>query len=202
MGHNTPAAKGRVERTHLTLQDRLVKELRLRGISDMDAANTFAPEFMSDYNRRFARVPRSEHDAHRPLQPGDDLDRVLSWQETRKVSSNLTLHYKRVLYVLDPTDAAKAARKKRVGIEEQEDGSIRFWHGGQELLATAFPKDHRVQEQGAIVPNKRLSAALEFIKEQQQQRIETRIAKPWATKRDARMLRAGTPRRQKPEAGS
>jgi len=50
---NTPAAKGRVERAHLTLQDRLVKELRLRGISDLEAANAFAPEFIADYNRRF-----------------------------------------------------------------------------------------------------------------------------------------------------
>ena len=54
---NTPAAKGRVERAHLTLQDRLVKELRLREISDVEAANGFAPEFIADYNRRFARVP-------------------------------------------------------------------------------------------------------------------------------------------------
>jgi len=63
---NTPAAKGRVERAHLTLQDRLVKELRFLGISDIEGANAFAPEFMADYNRRFARAPRSEHDAHRP----------------------------------------------------------------------------------------------------------------------------------------
>ena len=55
---NTPAAKGRVERAHLTLQDRLVKELRLHGISDVEAANAFAPEFIADYNRRFARMLR------------------------------------------------------------------------------------------------------------------------------------------------
>jgi hypothetical protein len=78
---NTPAAKVRVERAHLRLQDRLVKELRLREISDVDAANAFAPEFMEDYNRRFARAHRSEHDAHRPLQPSEDLARVFSWRE-------------------------------------------------------------------------------------------------------------------------
>jgi hypothetical protein len=70
---STPAAKGRVERAHLTLQDRLVKELRLRGINNVDAANAFAPEFMADYNRGFARAPHSEHDAHRPLQRTEDL---------------------------------------------------------------------------------------------------------------------------------
>ncbi|MFW8937672.1 ISNCY family transposase, partial [Klebsiella sp. C311] len=54
---NTSSAKGRVERAHLTLQDRLVKELRLRGISSVDAANDFADEFMTDYNRRFGKAP-------------------------------------------------------------------------------------------------------------------------------------------------
>ena len=166
----------------------------MREISDVDAANAFAPEFIADYNRRFARVPRSEHDAHRPLQPSEDLARVFSWQETRLVSKSLTVNYKRVLYVLDPTDAARAARRKAVGIEEREDGSLSFWHGEHELLATAFPKEHRVQ-QGEVVENKRLSAALNLIKEQQRERTEARVAKPSTTRRDARLLRAGTPRR-------
>jgi hypothetical protein len=191
---NTPAAKGRVERAHLTLQDRLVKELRLRGISGVEAANAFAPEFLADHNRRFARAPRSEHDAHRPLQPSDDLARVFSWQESRLVSKSLTLNYKRVLYVLDPTDAARAARGKKVSIEEREDGSLCFWHGEHELLATAFPKELGVQ-QGEVVENKRLSAALNYIKAQQRERTEAKIAKPSTTLRKARLLRAGTPRR-------
>ncbi len=55
---NTPAAKGRVERAHQRLQDRLVKELRLRGICTMDDANRYLPEFIEDYNRRFARAVR------------------------------------------------------------------------------------------------------------------------------------------------
>jgi transposase-like protein len=189
---NTPAAKGRVERAHLTLQDRLVKELRLREISDLEAANAFAPEFIADYNRRFARAPRSEHDAHRPLQASDDLARIFSWQETRLVSKSLTLNYKRVLYVLDPTDAARAARGRRVGIEEREDGSLSFWHGEHALLAMAFPKEHGVQ-QGEVVESKRLSATMDFIKERQ--RTEAKVAKPSTTLRKARLLRAGTPRR-------
>jgi hypothetical protein len=63
-------------RASLSLQDRLVKELRLRGIRDVEAANAFAPAFIADYDRRFARAPRSEHDAQRFLQPSDDLARV------------------------------------------------------------------------------------------------------------------------------
>jgi hypothetical protein len=194
---NTPAAKGRVERAHLTLQDRLVKELRLRGISDVKAANAFAPEFVADYNRRFARSPRSEHDAHRPLQPTDDLARIFSWQETRLVSKSLTLNYKRVLYVLDPNEAARAARGQRVGIEEREDGSLSFWHGEQTLLATAFPKEHGVQ-QGEVVENKRLSEVMDFIQERRRKRTEAKIAKPSTTLRKARLLRAGAHRRTAP----
>lgn len=53
----TSQAKGRVERAHLTLQDRLVKELRLKGICTIEAANAFAEEYMADYNRRFAKEP-------------------------------------------------------------------------------------------------------------------------------------------------
>ena len=154
----------------------------------------FAPEFVADYNRRFARAPRSEHDAHRLLQPSDDLARIFSWQETRFVSKSLTLNYKRVLYVLDPTEAAQAARSKVVGIAEREDGSLRFWHGEHELLATAFPKEHRVQ-QGEVVESKRLAATMEFIKERQRERTEAKLAKPSTTLRKARLLRAGTPRR-------
>ena len=191
---NTPAAKGRVERAHLTLQDRLVKELRLRGISDIGAANAFAPEFMADYNRRFARAPRSEHDAHRPLQPSDDLTRIFTWHETRLLSKSLTLNYKRVLYVLDPTDAARAARGQRARIEEREDGSLSFWHGEHTLLATAFPKEHGVQ-QGEVVENKRLSEVMDLIKERQRERTEAKIAKPSTTLRKARLLRAGAHRR-------
>ena len=191
---NTPAAKGRVERAHLTLQDRLVKELRLEGISDVASANAWAAEYRADYNRRFARAPRSEHDAHRPLQHSDDLDRLFTLQETRRVTKSLTVSYKRVLYVLDKTDIARTARGKSITVEEREDGSVTFWHGEHQLPATAFPKDDGVR-QGDIVENKRLSAVLELIKADQASRTEARIAKGGTTRRDARLLREGVQRR-------
>ncbi len=103
---NTPQAKGRVERAHLTLQDRLVKELRLRGISTPEAANAYAPEFMEDYNKRFAKAPRSDHDAHRPLRSDEDLALIFTWQEDRKVSKELTLHYRRGLYLIESSQTS------------------------------------------------------------------------------------------------
>ena len=98
-----PAAKGRVERAHLTLQDRLVKELRLEGISTIEAANAFMPRFINDYNRRFAKEPLNSHDAHRPVRDDEDLDSHFQWREPRKVTSRLTLHYERKLYMLADT---------------------------------------------------------------------------------------------------
>jgi hypothetical protein len=67
-----------VERAHQTLQDRLVKELRLRAISDRDGGNAFLEGFRKDYNRRFARAPKSARDAHRALLAHEDLLRVFS----------------------------------------------------------------------------------------------------------------------------
>jgi hypothetical protein len=75
---NTPQAKGRVERVNQVLQDRLVKEMRLRGISSMAEGNAYAAEFITKFNRRFAVVPRESEDAHRPLLPQDDLARILT----------------------------------------------------------------------------------------------------------------------------
>lgn len=77
----TSQAKGGVERAHLTLQDRLVKGLRLKGISTIEAANAFAEEYMADYNRRFAKAPLHDFNAHRPLALDDDLDAEFTWRE-------------------------------------------------------------------------------------------------------------------------
>jgi transposase len=79
---NENAASG----AHQTLQDRLVKELRLAGISTIEAANTFLPSFVANYNRRFAKLPARDKNLHRLLDPGQDLDQVLCWREQRQVS--------------------------------------------------------------------------------------------------------------------
>ena len=81
----TSSAKARFERAHLTLQHRLVKELRLRGISTPEAANAFTEEFMADYNRRFANLPRHDFDVHRPLENNEILEVTFTWREQRKV---------------------------------------------------------------------------------------------------------------------
>ncbi|WP_412769665.1 ISNCY family transposase, partial [Ralstonia pseudosolanacearum] len=86
---NTSQAKGRVERMNGVLQDRLVKELRLRRVSSMEAANAYATTFIADFNARFAKVPRSDFDAHRPLRGDEDLARIFCWRGLR-MSSRLS----------------------------------------------------------------------------------------------------------------
>ena len=95
---NSPQAKGRIERANQTLQDRLVKELRLRRISDMQAGNAYLPEFLADFNRRFAVQPRSSHNAHRPLLKTENLDLILTYQKTGTLSKNLTVQSNKIIY--------------------------------------------------------------------------------------------------------
>lgn len=121
---NSSQAKGRVERANLTLQDRLVKELRLRGISNMPDANAFAAHFMASYNARFAKPPRSEHDCHRPLHSDEDLDLIFAWREARRVSQRLTVQYDKVLYLLADTPQSRRLAGDHVEIYHYPDGRI------------------------------------------------------------------------------
>jgi hypothetical protein len=158
---NAPQAKGRVERAHKTLQDRLVKELRLAGISDIDAANALLPNFMADYNRRFGRPPRSDKDMHRPLAPQDDIDSSFAWRVERTVSHSLTLQYDRVRFLLEVNELTRPLAGKRVCVYDFPDGRIEIRHQGRALPFKTFDLIRRV-DQGAIVENKRLSEALEL----------------------------------------
>jgi hypothetical protein len=117
---NSSQAKGRVERANGTLQDRLVKEMRLRSIDTVAAGNAFLPIFMADYNTRFAKAPFDERDLHRPI-VGDDLDDAFAWKEDRTVSKNLTLQYDKVLFIL-PNEIARSLACKRVMILDYPDG--------------------------------------------------------------------------------
>ena len=156
---NTPSAKGRVERAHLTMQDRLVKELRLEGISTIEAANAFMPAFMNDYNARFAKLPRDAHDAHRPIRSDEDLDSIFAWREQRKVTRNLTLHYERKLYLLADTPENRRYTGKYLDVLQYPDGRIDIRAAGVSVPYSTYDKLGAI-DQGAIVENKRLGFAL------------------------------------------
>ncbi|HJY87648.1 MAG TPA: hypothetical protein VKE24_12495 [Candidatus Acidoferrales bacterium] len=185
---NSPQAKGRVERMNSTLQDRLVKELRLRGISTMDVANAFAPAFMDDYNRRFARTPKNPHNAHRPLLPEEDLSRIFTWQEERMLTRNLVVHFKRVSYLVTPSAETLPLGGKRVQIRERENGEVEIWHGNTRLPYSVYDKNPLVG-QGAIVENKHLGVALSVIQTLQAERDGRRLASKGLTLRQKGRLR-------------
>ena len=151
---NTPQAKGRIERANQTLQDRLVKELRLLGISDIDRANAFLPEFCQDFNRRFAVLPRSTHDAHRPLRKTDLLEIILAHQETRTLSKNLTFQYNHTLYQIRSNRPDYTLRNAQVTVCENAKGEITILYNHKPLAFSVF---HKPVRQAKVVDTKTLN---------------------------------------------
>ncbi|HZM11416.1 MAG TPA: ISNCY family transposase [Candidatus Limnocylindrales bacterium] len=184
---NSPAAKGRVERANLTLQDRLVKELRLQGISSIAEANAFAPTFLADYNARFAKAPSNAFDAHRPMLPSEKLDDIFTWQETRRVSRSLSFNYQRKLFLLQETDVTRALAGQRVTVFELDDGTVQVRHGSKVLPATQFGREDADITQGAIVSNKLLAGVLQHIKDKQTKKDSDKFDK-LRTHREKRLL--------------
>jgi len=195
---NTPQAKGRVERANLTLQDRLVKELRLQAISTPEAGNAYLPEFCADYNRRFGREPRSSHDAHRPLRDDEDLDLIFTWQEQRKLSKNLTFNYKRVTYLVESGPETLPLAGKRCRVHEYEDGHVEARYEGKRIPCRGFFDKDRCVSQGDIVANKMLGAVLSKIRRDQQERDRQRLTSRSLTIRQKNRIRAARKRADAP----
>jgi transposase len=158
---NTPQAKGRIERANQTLQDRLVKELRLQGISDIDSANAFLPEFRADYNRRFAVAPRSSHDAHRPLLKSENLDIILTHQKTGTLSKNLTVQSKNVVYQIQSNRPDYALRNAQVTVCENAKGEVTILYKNNPLAYTIF---HKSPRQAEVVDTKTLDRQIKVPK--------------------------------------
>jgi len=165
---NTPQAKGRVERANKTLQDRLVKELRLQRISTIDSANSMLPAFIEDYNRRFGKEPMNPKNLHRLIRADEDLREAFVWCEERTVSSSLTLQYDKMVFILEPNDVSRDLARKRVMVRDYPDGRLTITYKGLSLPYRQFDKARHV-DQGAITDNKRLGAMLATIQIAQQQ---------------------------------
>jgi len=143
---NSSQAKGRVERANKTLQDRLVKELRLAGVSTMEAGNAFLPTFMADYNARFAKAPFNDKDIH---------------------PQSLTLQYDNILFLIEPSEFAQAAIGQRVEVVDFPDGRLEVRYKGRSMPYRTFDKLRRVTET-AVIENKRLGGLLTLIRQDQQ----------------------------------
>jgi len=152
---NSPQAKGRVERANQTLQDRLIKEMRLLSICNYEQANQYLPEFIRDYNHKFAVMPGSSLDYHRPLDKTEDLDFLFSIHDFRIITKTLLIHYAGKVYQIVTNHPAYYYAKQEVLITCDHTGAFSAWFHGNLLTLNEIEKRPR---QGAVVSSKSIDA--------------------------------------------
>ncbi len=131
---NSPQAKGRVERMNGTLQDRLVKEMRLAKIATIASANAFLNQtFLPALNRKFMVKARTSGDMHRKLPAGTKLNDVLSFQEKRRVSNDWCVSWRNRIFQLDRRHERMALAGRELIVREKLDGTIQLLHQGHTL---------------------------------------------------------------------
>jgi len=156
---NSPQAKGRVEKMNETLQDRLVKELRLRGLSTIEAGNAYLPEFIAKFNCQFAVVPTKPENLHRPLLPTHNLDQILTIQEYRVVSKNLSCQYQNIVYQIQTKRSAYTLRNKKVLFREDLNGHITLWDKTDNLPYTIIKQ----QPKQEVADSKRVNEIMNIL---------------------------------------
>lgn len=161
-------AKGRVERVNQTLQDRLVKEMRLLGINTMEQGNVYLPEFIEKFNRKFGVVPKSTVNMHRPLLPAQSLDDILCEKHRRILSKQLTISFENRIYQIQTERPMYAMRHAPVAVLKDTKGNIQIVYRGKTLSYTTL----KVQPKAEIVDSKNLNVAID--------RIASRIGIPIA----------------------
>lgn len=159
---NTPEAKGRVERANQTLQDRLIKEMRLRGISDIESANAYLPIYIREHNAHFAVPPLNHEDAHQKELPESEvLDLIFSFHEDRKLSKNLELSYNNMIYQIKTNTKGYRLRHATVTVCEDLNGVVTIVHNGKLLDYTCHV---RARPNPEIIDSKQLAPKMEYIK--------------------------------------
>jgi len=158
---NSPQAKGRVERMNGVLQDRLVKEMRLAGISDIASANRFLDgKYLRSFHRQFGRAAASPVDVHRGVPR--NLDEVLSWEEERVVQGDWTVACAGQRYQLDRQHEALSLVRRKVIVRTLRDGRVQLVHRGKQLKWRTLPegtlRKRRPVKKTKPVPVKRKSA--------------------------------------------
>ena len=156
---NSPQAKGRIERLFGTFQDRLVKEMRLRGIRTIEEANRFLEEYLPLYNSRFAVCPKEKDNLHRPVGRGVNLDAILCIKTERTLRNDFTVAHNHKLFQIE--DKVRGAK---VMVQDRLDGSLVMTYKGQRL---------RFRE-----------ITTRPVKEQKEQPVIVRIRKPYTPPSD------------------
>jgi len=165
---NSPQVKGRVERANRTLQDRLIKEMRLEGISSINEANIWLPCFIQQFNCRFTKVAFNSKDLHRSLtETVQELDDIFTWREPRKVSKSLTITYDKYMYILKNIEENQKLVGKYVEFLEYPDDTVAINDQDRKINYSIFNKLAGLQ-QNEVVENKRLGAVLAHIQQHEE----------------------------------
>ena len=124
----SPQAKGRVERLFGTFQDRVVKEMRLAGVTNIAEGNTFLDGYLPAFNRKYAKEAAQNANFHRPIVNKRALDTILSIKTDRSLRNDFTIAHNKKLYQIKSN-----MRAKKLTVEERTDGTMRITHNGQQL---------------------------------------------------------------------
>jgi hypothetical protein len=150
---NSPQAKGRIERLFKTLQDRLIKEMRLAKIKNPEEGNKFLETFIPKFNKKFSVIPAKEGDVHEPLTREDkkNLNRIFSVQSTRTVNNDFTIQFKNKWYQLEEVQPVTIRAKEKVLVEEWLNGTIHISSKGKYLRYIILPERPEKQIKNPII---------------------------------------------------
>ena len=166
---NSPQAKGRVERANRTLQDRLIKEMRLEDISSIADANKWLPCFIEQFNQKFAKMAFNPKDLHRTVtETAVELDDTFTWREPRRVTNSLTITYDKCIYLLENTEENHRLIGKYLEFLEYPDGTVAIMHEGWKINYSIFDRLSQLNQR-EIVENKRLGTVLQHIQQQHEE---------------------------------
>jgi hypothetical protein len=150
----SPQAKGRVERRNAVFQDRLVKEMRLRGINSMEQANAFLESrYLEELNRRFAVRPREQTDLHRMPQEGWVLEEVLCEREERVVSRDWCVRWRNRFLQIERCHEGMNLPGKRVVVRRLADGRLLVDHKGRRLRCQELPERPQPAKPRKVIVN-------------------------------------------------
>ncbi len=156
---HSPQAKGRVERVNQTLQDRLIKEMRLAGINDIDSANTWLPSYIENFNRRFAVEPKDTTDAHLTYTGTQaSLVRTLSVQVMKTLSKNLYCQHENQLLQVATTGTGLGLRGAKVTVHQHFDGTCELLWKKRKLTYGVMSKPQR---QSPVADGKSVNAQVD-----------------------------------------
>jgi transposase len=146
---HSPQAKGRIERLFRTFQDRVIKEMRLRGIKTIEEGNKFLEAYLPLYNKRFSVQPREKEDVHRPLPRGIDLNAILCIKTERTLRNDFTVAHNHKLYQIE-----EATKASKVMVQDRMDGSMRITYQGRALRFREI-EERPIRENKQLVVTKR-----------------------------------------------